>query len=789
MRKTFVNTIPYRLALLICFMSIGICLPAQIAVMPGVSQQLAVLRKAQVTDVTYTLHFQLPLERKEAVRGSVVIDFIWNGGREDLQIDFQGKVEGTTITVNGKKRPCDYREEHIVVSRKWLRAGKSNHIGMEFVSGDKALNRNDDYLYSLFVPDHARSVFPCLDQPDIKACFALSLTLPRQWTAISNADMLKCDIIGTDTQQMVFATSDPLPTYLFSFTAGRFQTKTAVRDGRSLTALYRETDPKKVAQLETVFDQIALSLNWLEKYTGIRQPFQKYGVAILPGYQFGGMEHPGCIQLRDQTVFLGEHPTPDELLNRLNLLAHETSHLWFGDLVTMRWFNDVWTKEVFANFMADKISREQYPQVNHDLNFLKAHYVTALATDRTDGTHPIQQALDNLHDAGLLYGNIIYHKAPIMMRKLEERMGAASFQRALRGYLSKYAFGNATWDDLIAILDEENPTAGIKAFDTEWVKEKGAKPLRIDVREGMFDPFVYGRFSLSDNDLQWLFSHWFLLPETRRYAAMMYLYESWLNHRIDHGRAFETLFRGLQNQDNPLVASTCINYLLSIMAETAGTERFAMEQRLYQLGRAATVKALRRQVMQGITRTVLSPQLANSIYAIWQEESEPLFNERDYMRMAYHLAILKPKAWTSILSTQRSRLENADQLREFDFVSRACTPDTAEQHRLFESLLLRENRRVEPHASALMSLLNHPLREPMSNCYILPALEALEEIQRTGDIFFPLDWCQALLGGHHSREACQLVKQFESTHSEMQQPLLNKLRQAAFRLKNSWQLP
>ncbi len=359
MRKTFVNTIPYRLALLICFMSIGICLPAQIAVMPGVSQQLAVLRKAQVTDVTYTLHFQLPLERKEAVRGSVVIDFIWNGGREDLQIDFQGKVEGTTITVNGKKRPCDYREEHIVVSRKWLRAGKSNHIGMEFVSGDKALNRNDDYLYSLFVPDHARSVFPCLDQPDIKACFALSLTLPRQWTAISNADMLKCDIIGTDTQQMVFATSDPLPTYLFSFTAGRFQTKTAVRDGRSLTALYRETDPKKVAQLETVFDQIALSLNWLEKYTGIRQPFQKYGVAILPGYQFGGMEHPGCIQLRDQTVFLGEHPTPDELLNRLNLLAHETSHLWFGDLVTMRWFNDVWTKEVFANFMADKISREQ----------------------------------------------------------------------------------------------------------------------------------------------------------------------------------------------------------------------------------------------------------------------------------------------------------------------------------------------------------------------------------------------------------------------------------------------
>lgn len=111
---------------------------------------------------------------------------------------------------------------------------------------------------------------------------------------------------------------------------------------------------------------------------------------------------------------------PDEELSRLNLIAHETSHMWFGDLVTMRWFDDVWTKEVYANFMADKIAREQFPNINHDLAFIKSHYPLAFSTDRTQGTHPIQQPLDNMNKAGLLYGNIIYHKAPIMMSKLEK---------------------------------------------------------------------------------------------------------------------------------------------------------------------------------------------------------------------------------------------------------------------------------------------------------------------------------------------------------------------------------
>ncbi len=138
-----------------------------------------------------------------------------------------------------------------------------------------------------------------------------------------------------------------------------------------------------------------------------------------------------------------------------------------------------------------------------------------------------------------------------------------------------------------------------------------------------------------------------------------------------------------------------------------------------------------------------------------------------------------PGQWQAILSTQRSRLATDDQRREFDFVSRACTPDTAEQHRLFLSLLQPANRRVEPDAAAMLRLLNDPMREPLAVHYILPALEALEDVQRTGDIFFPLDWCHALLDGHHSDEARRLVEQFVARHPDYNPQLLGKLLQAA----------
>ena len=157
------------------------------------------------------------------------------------------------------------------------------------------------------------------------------------------------------------------------------------------------------------------ALEWQEDFTGIPYPFAKYDVIILPGFQYGGMEHTGATLYTDRRMFLDEHPTLNERLSRSSLIAHETSHMWFGDYVTMKWFDDVWTKEVFANYFASRIVEPLYPDVNHRLNFIRDYIPASYSEDRTSGANPIKQDLDNLRNAGLVYGNIIYDKSPVIM--------------------------------------------------------------------------------------------------------------------------------------------------------------------------------------------------------------------------------------------------------------------------------------------------------------------------------------------------------------------------------------
>jgi len=225
-------------------------------------------------------------------------------------------------------------------------------------------------------------------------------------------------------------------------------------------------------------------MKWMEGYTGILCPFREYGMVVLPGYQFGGMEHPGAIQMSDRRIFLERHATQEEQLTRLEQIAHETAHLWFGDLVSLKWFEDVWMKEVLSNFMASKITRRSLSRVDHDLNFLRTFQDRAMAIDRTDGTHPIAQELSNLNHASMLYDNIIYDKAPVMMRMLESIMGAPELQNGLQKYLKTHLFGNASWKDLIDALDEAAPAAGVRQFCEVWVGQKGMPTIHTTYKNG-----------------------------------------------------------------------------------------------------------------------------------------------------------------------------------------------------------------------------------------------------------------------------------------------------------------
>ena len=347
----------------------------------GVSKELAHYRKESIKDLQYNLCFDIPKELSKGVFGKVDISFSLQEQCEII-IDFRESADKIkNIDVNGNIAEYQFRNEHIIIPKSEFNLGE-NIIKIDFIAGDQSLNRNNDFLYTLLVPDRARTLFPCFDQPDLKATFELQLNVPCDWKAVSNSNVKEENIEG-DIKHIRFLPTEPLSTYLFSFVVGQLYMRDYNDGKHQLRAYYRETDSKKVAQLDTIFLQVAHSIDWLEEYTGVPYPFAKYDFVILPGFQYGGMEHTGATLYNDTRMFLGENPTPDEELNRTLLIAHETAHMWFGDYVTMKWFDDVWTKEVFANYFAALITEPLFPQINHRLNWLKNITMPAMVEDRT----------------------------------------------------------------------------------------------------------------------------------------------------------------------------------------------------------------------------------------------------------------------------------------------------------------------------------------------------------------------------------------------------------------------
>ncbi|HXG90426.1 MAG TPA: M1 family aminopeptidase [Vicinamibacterales bacterium] len=455
----------------------------------GIPLTVADARAARISDLRYRLDLTIPELVSEPVRGTNAITFNLSSAADPLVIDFATSREHVhSITVNGGATDVSWVNGHIVIPAATLKTG-ANQIVIAFNAGDASLNRNPDFLYALFVPARAHLALPVFDQPNLKARWSLELTVPRAWQAVSNGAELRASLGGwvapdgseRTFRTITFAETQPLSTYLFSFVAGDFKVETAERKGRTFRMFHRENDAAKVARnRDAIFDLHARALAYMEDYAAIPYPFGKFDFVLIPAFQFGGMEHAGKILYNASGLMLDESATQNQHLGRASVIAHETAHMWFGDLVTMRWFNDVWMKEVFANFMAAKIVNPSFPEVNHQLRFLLSHYPAAYEVDRTPGANAIRQSLDNLNEAGSLYGAIIYQKAPVIMRHLEHLLGETSFRDGLRDYLKTYAFGNATWSDLIAILDARTPTDLVR-WSRAWVEEPGRPEITTEV--------------------------------------------------------------------------------------------------------------------------------------------------------------------------------------------------------------------------------------------------------------------------------------------------------------------
>ncbi len=447
----------------------------------GVPLTLAQARAARVSDLAYALSLDIPAKRVAPIAGRLHATFKLTDAEVPLAFDFAAPASALhAVRANGKVLAVQIVKQHVVIPTALLRRG-DNTIEFDFTAGDGPLNRGDDMLYSLFVPARASHALPLFDQPDLKARWQLTLTLPAAWQAVSNAQAVARQLEGSRAR-VTFAPTLPIASYLFAFAAGRFEIAQYAVGARTLRMFHREHDAARLARNgEAIARAHAQALDWMEDYTGIAYPYDKFDYVLIPAFQFSGMEHPGAIWYNAERLLLDASATQWQQLQRANVVAHETAHMWFGDLVTMRWFDDVWLKEVFANFMAAKMVNPQFPDIDHDLRFFMQHAPGAYAVDRTPGANPIGQALDNLANAGALYGNIIYLKAPLVMRQLELLLGQTALRDGLREYLNRYAHGNATWPELVALL-KQRTTVDLAAWSAAWVYSRGRPRIIVTLQ-------------------------------------------------------------------------------------------------------------------------------------------------------------------------------------------------------------------------------------------------------------------------------------------------------------------
>jgi aminopeptidase N len=512
----------------------------------GVAQTLARWRAANYSNVRYKL--SISLEKGEPLmRGDLEIrvDLTDAGAQNDLILDWR-----TTQFANDKDKPyanviqvnntidvlSSVFKEHLIIPKGALKAGE-NFIKIQFASPIKTsgaaitryIDREDgaEYVYSLFVPSDASTAFPVFDQPDLKARFKLSLITPSLWKSISNTDEERVEDIFDESKKsdfkfskqvkIEFAETKPISTYVFAFATGDFKIFQEANFSKEITRFaksrrkfneqekgsavninlidtgsqiyVRQSQAEKFKQhAAEVFRLNREGVKYLENYFDFKFPFPKYDLVLIPEFPFGGMEHAGATFIRESSIIFPSEPTANDYISRANVMFHEAAHQWFGDTVTMKWFDDLWLKEGFAEFMAYKTLEKVMPEYNAWKAFYERNKPLAYLTDSTKGTTPIYQEIPNLSAAKSAYGNIVYRKAPSFLRQAEFFLGEDKFQTAVRAFLKNHQYANAEWTDLVKEF-EAATNLNLKGWANVWVKQRGLSKMNV-VAQGV-NPQIY----------------------------------------------------------------------------------------------------------------------------------------------------------------------------------------------------------------------------------------------------------------------------------------------------------
>lgn len=823
---------------------------------PGISRELAHGRKAILSDVEYDLRLRLAEGGKE-VTGDIWMRFrlpLDTDPSAPLVIDFAG-TDLAAVRVNGRDATLRAVHDHVLVPPELLVRDR-NSLMASFrspiapsgtpltVYRDPADGR--EYLYTLVVPADAHRLYPCFDQPDLRAVFQLELELPATWTAVANTPRIEPEkprpVQGT---RWCFARTKPLPTYLMAFACGPFHVIDAPAprapgvDPAHPMRLYLRGSQLHWLEQDALVSMHSEGLRWLATNFGVPYPFDKLDFVLLPGFPYGGMEHAGAIFYRETALLFDHPPTAAERVRRSTLIYHELSHQWFGNLVTMKWFDDLWLKEGFATFVGHQMLEALEPGQKSWLRFLQRTKPRAYEVDGTPGTTPVWQELANLADAKSAYGPIVYNKAPAVLRELHERLGAAVFQRGLQRYLEKHAFGNADWRDLAQALEgasrqdlgrwserwllapsmpqvrvawdlDENGIVASAELRQRPIGGDGTWPLELELlvfdlagkrrtltiasdaastplteligrappRAILANPrdVAYGQFVPDARSRAFLLQH--VASETDplvRAVGTQALFEAVREAELDPAAFAATLLAVLAVETD----ADTHGWLLDLLGTTLG--RYLVPERSAPLREQATTLLLAQHQREPDP----SRQLPIFRFLARNGSGPRVLDTCRAMAASETLgkqdrflaaaALLAAGQGDDVLATLQERFGKEDIGKEL-FLARAAIP-TAENKAAYWQQYQQPDAPPEQWTQDSLSWFHWPGQAALTLPWLRPALERVDWVKKNRRIFFMPAWLDAFVNGHSSPEALAIVDDFLAT-AELDADVRKKLLQS-----------
>jgi aminopeptidase N len=457
---------------------------------PSLTLAEARARAAQLSDVAYDVELDLTEDR--SFRSRVRVRFSSTGPDTFLELHHG---ESVTLTVNGAEVEPAYDGHRIALTGlltgllTGMDAGRGdrNEVVVEarlpYVTDGDGMHTFTDpadgqrYVSAYVGIDITQRVFACFDQVDLKAPISLRVVADPEWTVLSNARGAM-----TEPGAWEFATTPPIPIDLFTVCAGRWHSATFEHCGIPMGWHARRS---LAPELDRDLDELRrITAACFDRYGELFDepfPFDSYDQVFVPGLNWGAMENPGCVTFRDELLPRGQI-TEVERRTRAMIIAHEMSHMWFGDLVSQVWWEDIWLNESFAEYMGFRVSEEAAGFAGTMVGFEVTHKPRALVADRRRSTHPVAPRPEDVPDvdtASTNFDAISYVKGASALRQLVTWMGDRDFLAGVNAHLTRHRFGNATLADLVAALDAASPR-DVRGWAELWLRTSGHDTIRVE---------------------------------------------------------------------------------------------------------------------------------------------------------------------------------------------------------------------------------------------------------------------------------------------------------------------